>query len=451
MTVGVYLLVSVFLIGGPPALSGQEKNTSLQERVERAEEGDEIHLEEGRYEGPLVLDSPLKLRGTGSDEVIIDGQREGHTLLITANQVLVEDLTVRNSGRSLSEDHAGIRVEGDDVTIRDVRVKESLHGIYIRETSGAKLIRNQISSVPAAGSESTDSGGTDQGGHNDHQGDRGEDRGDDGHEGDHAPVREDRGNGIHFYHSRGATVRGNRITRVRDGVYFSFTSGTQIVNNRIDRTRYGLHYMYSDQNEFHGNHFTRNAAGAAVMYSRNLVIRDNTFHQNRGFRAWGLLLQDVEDSVIEKNAFTSNRAGLRLQNSYRNEFRYNRISGNQKGVRLESNSRRNLFSRNVFGPNNVNFAFSGEPPVTVWSEDGKGNYWASGRVMDLTGDGTGNLPHYEWDVLGSQREEFPPITLLDTSPGNQLLKGAYQRVPAPGAYVIEDPNPLAEIPDQVPR
>lgn len=405
----------------------------LQDRVDRTKPGDTLRLAPEEHDGPITIEQPIHLVGTPG-ETVIDGNLSGHAIHVLADDVTLENLTVVRSGRSHSGDNAAIRIEGADVTVRNCRIANSLHGIYIRKASGAYLAGNHITGTAVDDDDVTDP-----------------EKGDNLHADHHYSVQENRGNGIHFFHSSDATVKQNRIEEVRDGIYFSYTSNTEILNNRIHRARYGLHYMYSHRNVFRKNQFSNSVAGAAVMFSRNLEIEENVFHHNQGSRSWGMLLQDVENSSIRRNRLTSNRAGLRLQNSHRNTFRGNIIRGNREGIRLASSSRRNRFTRNVMGPNHVNVALSGKPPETSWSLDGRGNYWPSARVLDLNGDGTGNVPHYERDLLGGVRKAFPPIQLLQGSPGLRLLEWGYQRAPAPGEFVIRDPHPLTSPPEFSPN
>ena len=110
-----------------------------------------------------------------------------------------------------------------------------------------------------------------------------------------------RGNGIHQWNCEGNLIRGNEISDTRDGIYFSFTNKSHVENNHVHHVRYGLHYMYSDENVFENNTFTENAAGAAIMFSKDLGVRGNRFVNNRGHRAYGMIFQSSDRSMLEGN------------------------------------------------------------------------------------------------------------------------------------------------------
>jgi nitrous oxidase accessory protein len=212
--------------------------------------------------------------------------------------------------------------------------------------------------------------------------------------------------------------------------------------NRVHDCRYGIHYMYSSDNVVARNELYRNVAGPALMFSRNLEVSDNVLHDHGGMRAYGLLLQNVDASVIRRNEIRGNRVGMRLQNSSASDFYDNRIVGNLAGITLNSSSRDNTFTRNRIGPNLRQMELTGPVPPTRWSVDGIGNRWSGVLPMDLTGDGVSEWPHHEVDLMAERREAFPPAALLTGSLGIRAVEWALSRAPVPGMRYITDPHPL---------
>jgi nitrous oxidase accessory protein len=73
--------------------------TSIQEAVNMASPGDHIRVQAGVYvESNIMIDKQVTLEGIGFPE--IDGNREGHILIIAADSVTVRGLFLKNSGRS---------------------------------------------------------------------------------------------------------------------------------------------------------------------------------------------------------------------------------------------------------------------------------------------------------------------------------------------------------------
>ncbi len=213
------------------------------------------------------------------------------------------------------------------------RITDCLHGVYIRQANGARIEGNTI----IGRSETVEAVDPLKNGLKPA-------------EGELCVValnQNRRGNGIHIWNSTGNVIRRNVIRDTRDGIYFSFVDGSDVRDNDIERVRYGLHYMYSDRNRFEGNIFSDNAAGAALMFSKGLTLSHNRFVANRSHRAYGLLLQTVEDTLIADNEIAGNTLGLFMESGHGNRVLGNRIASNHVGIRVSDSSDENVFSGNV--------------------------------------------------------------------------------------------------------
>ena len=403
---------------------------TLQSRIDAVPEGGVLLLEAGIYHGAITIDRAMTLRGVPG--AIVDGGRQGSVIRVRADDVRIEGLTIRNSGLKLGKDEAGIHSTGDGVVIMGNRIESCLHGIYLREVAGGEIRDNSILGATGSGLEPVFDAlteGTPRAGGTEFCA--------------VALLNENRrGNGIHLFSSTDVRIEGNRIARTRDGIYFSFADHCVVADNRVSETRYGLHYMYSDDNRFYRNRFTHNAAGAALMYSGGLTVEYNEFSGNRGTRAYGMLLQSVDDSVIRHNVFAGNTVGVYAENSQRNALTANRIEGNYIGLRMGGSSADNVVSQNAFQRNLHPAEFAGEADANQWSGPQQGNRWQSTQSPDLDGDGVGELSHLEADFLGDLRQQFPLAGLLSGSPGLELLRFAHSRGKLPSLPTIEDLHPL---------
>ena len=210
----------------------------------------------------------------------------------------------------------------------------------------------------------------------------------------------------------------------------------------MHNVRYGLHYMYSDHNVFENNVFAQNAAGAAVMFSRDIVIRGNHFIDNRGSRAYGILFQSDEQVRVENNVIRNNAVGLSFQQAIGFIVRANDVSNNYIGIRFYGNSDGNAFTENRFTSNAHPVDADGAGTNNRWAVNGVGNFWGAEEIMDLNGDGIGELPHRELDLFGPLRRDLPEIAFLSGSPAVRLLRFANEHAALPGLAAIEDPAPL---------
>jgi hypothetical protein len=126
---------------------------SLQAAVARARPCDWIVIAPGIYRGPVTIRTPsLHLRGLDRNRVIVDGMhRLGNGITVTADNVWVENLTVRNfDRRSVNDDGTGNEVRwlgvhgwyGRYLTVYDT----GLHGGYgIWSASSRDGLLDQVS------------------------------------------------------------------------------------------------------------------------------------------------------------------------------------------------------------------------------------------------------------------------------------------------------------------
>jgi nitrous oxidase accessory protein len=402
----------------------------LRERIAAAAPGATIQVAAGRYDGPFVLEKPVHL--VGASGAALEGNHTGNVVTIRAADVELSGFVIRGSGRDLGADNAAVHVSAPRAVIRGNHVFDILHGIYLKKAEDCRIIDNVVVGDGAVGDEISDPviSGMKAG-----DAATGELCG--------APLALDRrGNGIHIWKSAGAEIAGNEIRGTRDGVYFSFARQTHVTGNTITRVRYGLHYMYSDENTFEGNVFSDNAAGAALMYSKHLVLRANRFVGNRSQRAYGLLLQSIDDTVIEENVISGNTLGLFLENGNRDVVHANRITANYVGLRISDSTVDSTVSDNTFAGNVPPVETSGANEANAWTAGGRGNRWDNAVTLDLNHDGIADVPHFEPDLFGETRRAFPAIGLLSASPGERLLRWISSRLALPGMPGITDPKPL---------
>ena len=408
-------------------LSGAAGAKSLQPLIDAASPGVTITVSAGVYEGALVINKPLTLIGKGLPT--IQGTGKGKVVEIGAENVTLRGFLVRGSGLALFDDDAAVFVTANRATIDSNEIEDSLHGVYLKKANDCRVLHNRIRGKTTIAQES---GPTEKGiGVSPENCDTG------------TLVANRRGNGIHQWNCERNEIIGNEISEARDGIYFSFTNHTRCERNWIHHVRYGLHYMYSDDNIFVGNTFSENAAGAALMFSKRLEVRGNQFVSNRGFRAYGLIFQSMDDCRLESNVIEHNAVGLSFNQCNRNRVIGNRVAQNYIGLRFGSNSDENAFSTNVFARNLHPVEVAGENGTNRWSLTGVGNYWEGAVAFDLDRDGINDLPHRELDLFGVLRRDFPAIAFLSESPALKLLRFAHQRAALPGVTSIEDRAPLA--------
>ena len=379
----------------PAAQASDVPSEVLQARIDAAPRGSTLRVPAGVYHGPIVVRGPLAVIGDGAT---IDGGGHGSVVTISGARVVFRGFTVRNSGRTVTEEAAGIKVTGDDHRIESNEVADVYFGIHIGDGARATIEGNRIRPGKQYGARP--------------------------------------GQGINAWNLRDSRIAGNQIAEARDGIYLSFTKGVIVTANVVTECRYGLHSMYSEDARFEDNEVTNNLLGAALMMSDRLVLKANRIREHReGVAAYGVLLKDIGDLVAEGNEITSNRVGIYAESVPSNPqreaiFRGNLIAGNEVGLALQSTARLTLtgnrIAENLADVRPLGLALA---DGMRWSRDGRGNSWGQYRGFDADGDGIGDVPHRVEDAMDALVRRNPLLQALLYTPAHLALESAARLFP----------------------
>jgi nitrous oxidase accessory protein len=372
---------------------------SIAAAIARASPGDVVRVERGHYEERLVIDKPLTLKGI--NRPTLSAGLKGDTIRITAEDVTVDGLIVRDSGDSLLDQNSGIYIQpgAHRAIVRNCDLTYNLFGIWIESVKDVEIANNLIT------------------GKRDYQSAR-------------------RGNGIELYNTEGTKIVGNHISFVRDGIYVDVSNHAVFRNNRIHNVRYGTHYMNSNDNVWEGNDSYHNRGGLALMMTRNQVVRNN--------RAWGnsdhgIMLRTIQDSIIEGNVVAGNSRGFFIYDAEYNVLRNNLVVDNIVGVHLWAGSYHNQAEGNDFISNQTQIKYVATRDE-IWGRD-EGNYWSNYVGWDRNGDGIGDVPYQANDMVDRLTWRHPMMKLLLASPAVQTLRLVSQQFPLLRAASIVDPKP----------
>ncbi|MFB3902196.1 MAG: nitrous oxide reductase family maturation protein NosD [Acidobacteriota bacterium] len=377
--------------------------STVQAALEAAHPGAVVRIYPGTYNENLLLKKTVKLEGVGRP--IIRGTGQGSTIVISADSCEVRGLVIEHSGGDLQAEDSGILVRSRSAVLEDNRLRDVLFGIYLLRARETVIRNNTISGRP--------------------QLELGE-----------------RGAGLHFWDSPDNIVEDNTIFDARDGLYIQSSPGNQIRRNRVFRVRYGVHYMFSDRNTFEDNVFSHGIAGAAIMYSSDIQFRRNAFVHNRGFSSFGILFQDCERCLAERNVIVDNATGIFMEALRTSVFRNNVIGENDVALEMFSSAEKNLFAGNNFIQNLSPLQLIGSWTSTIWAEGGKGNYWSDYSGYDLDANGIGDIPHRVQNVFEYMEGNHPRLRLYLESPAAQGIATAETIVPLIHGPSVSDPCPL---------
>lgn len=399
MRKSLFLLLAVFLVSAQAATLRVKPGQSLQQAIVAAKPGDVLEIERGFYTGNFFVDKPLTLRGIGRPT--LSGGQHGDTVRVTATDVLLEGLIVRDSGDSLNDQNAGIYIYpgAHRAVVRHCDLTYNLFGLWIEKANDVVIESNLITGKREYNSSQ-------------------------------------RGNGVQLYNTTGARIIGNNIGFVRDALYVDVSHHAIFKGNKLHHSRYGTHYMNSYYNLWEDNDSYYNRGGLALMEVRNQVVRNN--------RAWGntdhgIMLRTMQDSVIENNVVAGNARGFFIYDVEYIQLKNNLVVDNQIGVHLSAGSTRNEVEGNDFIANREQVRYVGARDE-VWGAK-SGNHWSNYLGWDRDGNGIGDVPYEANDMVDRLTWRYPSIKLLLASPAVQALRLVGQQFPVLRVPSVVDPKP----------
>lgn len=373
--------------------------STISQAISIAQPHDEIVVTSGTYHEQLLIDKPLKISGVA--DAVIDGDKRGTNVEVTADDVTIGGLTIVNSARSSLRDYCGIHVsDARRVNIIGNKLRSNQFSIMLQNCADCRVIGNDVSSDI-----------------------------------DSMPVM---GNAIHCWKCDSLYVGGNSVGHNRDGIYFEFVYNSLIERNVVEGCeRYGLHFMFSHFNVYRWNRFSRNLAGVAVMYTHNVEMTENVFENNAGGSAYGLLLKDISHAEIKGNKLINNTVAVLMDGGTNLMFHHNDLKGNGWGMRIVASSQNDTITANNFVGNTFDLSSNGSYNSNVFD----GNFWDKYNGYDLNSDGSGDVPYHPLSLYTVLAERNAGVLLFFRSLLMSLLNEAEHQVPSltPDSYVDNCP------------
>ncbi|MCV2370602.1 nitrous oxide reductase family maturation protein NosD [Roseateles oligotrophus] len=393
------LLLLGAALGAQAATVRVAPGAALQQAIDSAQPGDTVEIERGHYLGNFTVDKALTLRGI--NRPTLSGGNQGDTIRVTAPDVTIEGLIVRDSGASLKDQNAGIylRPGAHRAVVRHNDLTYNLFGLWIEKANDVRIEHNIITGKRELNSSQ-------------------------------------RGNGIQLYNTDGARITGNNIGFVRDALYVDVSHHAIFKGNKLHHSRYGSHYMNSYYNLWEDNDSYYNRGGLALMEVRNQIVRGNRTWGNSDH---GIMLRTLQDSVVENNVIAGNNRGFFIYDVEYATLKGNLVVDNHVGVHLSAGSTRNIVEGNDFIGNREQIRYVGARDET-WGKN-SGNHWSNYLGWDRNGDGVGDVPYEANDMVDRLSWRHPSVKLLMASPAIQALRLVGQQFPVLRVPTVVDPAP----------
>jgi nitrous oxidase accessory protein len=382
----------------PPGASFAEDFDELARMTSDPSGPRDVWLRGKVYVGDLAIQRAVAIHGQAG--TVLEGTGEGTVLTIHADDVSLDHVAVRRSGRRGTTEDAGIKATGNRVRVADVQVSDTLFGVSLLDCHHCALERLRV----------------------------------DGPE-ERADMR---GDGIKLWEAHDSVIRGCTLDRVRDIVVW-YTRGALVEDNVVRRSRYGTHFMYAHDAIARRNRVEDNVVGIFVMYSLRLDLEDNVLAGARGAAGMGLGFKESDGIRARRNWLVANTTGIYLDFTPRTPdrpavFEDNVLALNDVALRMHSVEKGAAFRRNDFHANGETIEVDGGDDALGCEV--AGNHFDDYEGYDLNGDGVGDVPHRVVSLSGELAEAHPALKFFSGTTAMQLVDAAARALPVLASHTL---------------
>lgn len=343
--------------------SAEHPLASIQEAIDRANDGDTIYVYGGYYTENLIINKKLKLWGSVErGDTIIDSRFDiRYFVQITADQVEFQKFTINDTQNILTSPIGALLcIKASNVVVQSNFINHSsAYGIYVDLISTGNFI----------------SGNT----------------------------INDTKNGI-VISSYNNDIVGNTLSNCSDSaIYLSTCDNNRIYKNTLYNNKISIKIENSNSINISNNSIMSSTLyGIFTDNDKSDLIVHNNFYNNPGY---GMYL-NLFDSEIFENNFNNNTRGITLAGS-NCKIHDNFISNSSgTGIYTISSSYSNIIYLNKFINNTPNAQEYGN---NLWynSTLGKGNYWSDYTGIDLIPNGSGDGIGDTYYIQGKIIDKYP--------------------------------------------
>jgi parallel beta-helix repeat protein len=350
---------------------GPGNYTNIQDAIENATSGDTVFVYHGFYAENIFIGKSITVRGENDSTTIIDGDRLGTVVTITASNVIIQGFTIQHSKNGIH--YAGIDIS----TASNVLVMENI----LRDNEGLGI------SIRGPGTLHTQI---------------------------NANIILNNSYGLYLEDSPQVNITGNTIMGNGEAAYLVRVSVSHVSNNLMSgNSGLGLHLEGAFSVTVSGNTFGDNKNGMYLYDSLGCNVIDNTVYRNRWYGLW---LKDATENTIENNNVTKNGdLGVYLDTSYDNTILSNTIVDNDNGIYFKDSSR-NIISDNNLRNDKFNADFVTHT-LLHFRNTWRSNYWERPRVMPYPISGSFKINSTPYPLIAfdwSPLRKPPEVPLSET-------------------------------------
>ena len=373
---------NILYVGG----SGPGNYTTIQAAINDADNGDTVFVydDSSPYYENIEVDKSINLVGENRETTVIDGDKSGNVVSISADWVNISRFTIRNS----SSDNEGIEISSNFNTIKGNTISDNDDGICLNSYSSNNSITGNFLSYNHNNIKLSYANSNSITGNS---------------------FRNSFGNGIQLSSSSNNKIKGNIISYnyINKGIVLYDSSNNTITGNTINSNSYECE------------------VGILLSVSNSNIITGNTVSTSDFFGDGIQLLKSSNNTITGNNISSNKQDGIHLSSSSNNNITGNTISSNERdGVYLGSSSN-NIISNNSFFNDGLRIEDSYQNTVFNNTVNGKPLIYLENEANTVINNETGEIILVNCNNITIQNQNISQtsvgIELLNTT--NCLIKG----------------------------
>ena len=384
---------------------------TLQKAIDDASAYSTIKLSSGTFLGKLIIDKPITIIGV-EDDVIIKGNNIGTVITINSSDVILKNLTIRDSGNRLDNlDSAIIMEKVNNVRIDSCKILNSLYGIKMFMTEKSTISNNYITSKKNDISL--------------------------------------KGDAIKVWYSNNNLIENNTIEYSRD-VTLTYANNNKLLKNTFLNNRFATHLSLSKKNLLQNNIYKYNSVSILVMGGHDTTILNNKITSSKGPSGIGLVIKGGSNLLLENNKVSYNGKGLYIDTRYKEKgmqryIKNNTISYNGEAIHFHLAIKNNTIVNNkIFG--NIDDIVQDISGPYLTSNIIEYNYWDQYAGFDSNGDNIGDTSHKMFQYSAQLWHYNNKVKFFYASPILSLLNFMSRLAPfIEPRMMIEDKKPIMNI------
>ena len=299
---------SILYVGG----SGPENYSRIQDAINDATDGDTVFVynDSSPYYENIIINKSISVIGENQESTIIDGNGQGDVVKIAADNIIIKNFTIQNSGVH-GYVTAGILCESAYVVIDNNTVINNDNGIFsVSSSFNCSILRNKI---------------------------------------------EYNFEGIYLI-SDCNVIKENLITNNSwDGIGLQFSNYNIISKNVIIKNKANGIYLHSRSNNnfISNNNILNNDCGIFLFWNCSYNNISNNFINN-SIKFDGIIISISSENIIYSNTIVNNSIeGITIHRSINNKIILNNFNKNKIGIILKNSTMNEIFNNN-FQSNTIN-------------------------------------------------------------------------------------------------